>query len=278
MEGKYINARSVNIFYLEKNPEGRHCIFFLHGNSSSHNTWKFQFESPILSQYRLVAFDLPAHGYSDAASHITDGYSLPGMASLMAGAILQLSGSNPYLLVGVSLGTNIIAEMMLLNIKPAGILFAGPSIFNAGYLTGRMAIPGTKIAVFFQDDLSEEDIQDMEELAYNFRSEEKTKVFHREIGQVKSRFRSSLLQTVTDGKYKDEIESIRTSGLPVCIIVGEDDQAYFSDYLDGAGLPAWNNEIIKIKGAGHWVHLDEPEKFTRLLSDYAEDIFKSIDA
>lgn len=59
MNKKYTTAKGIRIAYLEKNPEAKNTIFFIHGNSLSANYWTKQFQSELLVSYRLVAFDLP---------------------------------------------------------------------------------------------------------------------------------------------------------------------------------------------------------------------------
>src|SRR5882757_9166310 len=99
MNPKFISVEGIRLSYLEKNPEGGKVIFFIHGNSSSSHAWRAQFESELLAGYRLIAFDLPAHGGSAAPQD----YSLPGLGRIMAKAVILLAGERDYIISGLSL-------------------------------------------------------------------------------------------------------------------------------------------------------------------------------
>lgn len=50
-------------------------IVFVHGNSLSAFTYQSQFDSQLVDQYHLVAFDLPGHGLSEPAKNPGTMYS-----------------------------------------------------------------------------------------------------------------------------------------------------------------------------------------------------------
>ena len=90
MNKKYTTAKGIRIAYLEKNPEAKNTIFFIHGNSLSANSWTKQFQSELLTSYRLVAFDLPAHGDSDASPDPDMDYTFAGLASILTDRITHI--------------------------------------------------------------------------------------------------------------------------------------------------------------------------------------------
>ena len=273
MPNSFVTISETRVSYSEKNEGSSFIIFFFHGNSSSHRTWHEQFASAELSQFRLVAFDLPAHGSSDAASAITSNYALPQIAKLMSEAVRELSAGKPYLLVGESLGTNIVAEMLALGATPKGLLLAGPCIVGKDHMPDKFIIPDTCIGLCFIDDPGDDDLLSLCQLAINHLDTEKQQLFTSDFRSVKDKFRSSIGQAFADGIFNDEIALLKAKGAPVLVVFGEADQAIYSDYLDNAGLPLWRDKVIKLDGAGHWVHLDEPDLFTQLLKNFATDVF-----
>ncbi len=108
--------KDITLSYVEENELFDETIFFIHGNSGSSNTWRKQLSSEILSTYRLVAFDLPGHGASPALEN-PEGYNVIYLAKLIAAAIRKLS-KGVYYIIGLSLGTNICAEMISFDISP----------------------------------------------------------------------------------------------------------------------------------------------------------------
>lgn len=272
MEYKYLQPDGVKLFYAEANAGSATTIFFIHGNSSSHATWRQQLESAALSSFRLIAFDLPAHGRSDPAAGITDNYSLPGIGALMAKAVLQLSEGRPFLLAGSSIGTNIIAEMLAHPPYPAGVLLEGSCILGGAYTPDRIIRPGTCIGLGFVDELTDEDLACLGKLITSSRDEILLDQIANDFRMVKDRFRSRLGNSVAAGVWSDEIALIKERSVPVLGIFAGPDPGIYEDYLDDAGLRLWKGKFIKLAGAGHWAHLDEPERFTSLLRDFAGEI------
>jgi pimeloyl-ACP methyl ester carboxylesterase len=76
---KFITIDNFQIAYLEVNPEAQNTIFFIHGNSGSSRTWLKQMSDPLLNDFRMVAFDLPADGNSLASIDPDNAYSLSAM-------------------------------------------------------------------------------------------------------------------------------------------------------------------------------------------------------
>lgn len=269
---KSIRIDGTDIYYAEANAEAAETIFFLHGNSSSHHTWDEQLTSQRLQRYRMIAFDLPAHGVSGTMPD----YSLPALGEIMSAVVEQLGNGKPYLLAGVSLGTNIIAEMLAHSVQPVALVLAGPCIMGNQCPFDKIAIPDTPIGLTFTDDPSAAEIKTLISII-NFNQFPPLKEqLAREYQSVKDNFRSKLGKSVADRNYSDELALLEKRKIPVLVIFGAADAAIYPDYLDGvvSSLHLWNEEIIKLADAGHWVHLDKPKAFNELLGKIAKDVFK----
>ncbi len=66
MEHQFLQINNIRLAYVEQNLTATKTIIFVHGNSLSSKMWQKQFNSELLKEYRLIAFDLPAHGKSSA--------------------------------------------------------------------------------------------------------------------------------------------------------------------------------------------------------------------
>ena len=53
------------IAFYDKGDKGNPVLFFIHGFSQSSLCWKYQFNSNLLSKFRLVSIDIRGHGASD---------------------------------------------------------------------------------------------------------------------------------------------------------------------------------------------------------------------
>jgi pimeloyl-ACP methyl ester carboxylesterase len=272
MTTQQLTIKGIRISYIEQNPEARKTIFFIHGNSSSSATWKKQFNSELLTAYRLVAIDLPAHGSSEASPLPERDYTLSGLASILTEVIQELE-KGPYILCGSSLATNILAEMIPFGIEPAGMFFAGPSLMGSGLGIDKIAIPGTDISALFKDEVPLEAIINYGKLTSQSTDPEDLEIFKTDFNNVQSPFRSLFLNSIFSGNLGDEIKQVNSISCPLAWVFGADEKVLDQNYLDGVDVPKWKDQVFKIPGASHLVNVDKPETFNTLLAEFAKDCF-----
>ena len=272
---KYLRVKNQTISYVEKNAAKSKTIFFLHGNSGSVLSWSKQLNDPQLSDYRMVAFDLPAHGNSDPFKN-KDKYNLLFIAELMAEAMQLCLNNEEYIIVGFSLGTNIAAGMLRHNIYPKGIVLISPCIAGESISLNAIGLPGFNAEVLFNDECTMEALELYIGLAsMSTRGSDHTTI-KEDYHKVKAPFRSMLLKTAMEGEMNDEIALFNNyaSG-PLLILFGQEEQIINPGYLDKAHLPVWNNMIYKIAHASHFVHVDQPEATNHLLANYCRSYLHS---
>lgn len=273
MQSKFITVGGIRLAYLEKNPKGGKIIFFVHGNSSSSSIWQAQFASERFSGYRLIAFDLPAHGQSGTAPL----YSLPDLGRVMAAAVRQMAGVGEYVICGVSLGVNIMAEMLHYQLAPTGLIIIGSCAFGGSFTMEIVFKPGADLRPSMEDNVSEEELKQYwtnAGICYHDEKGEKYQSFKSDYFNIRDNFRSKLFATVMAGQIGDEVNSFRQSGVPMLVIFGEGEKICNIDYLDQAGLQLWQNKVFKIPGTGHFVHIDLPEETNELMADFASEMLK----
>ena len=273
MEKKFIKTLDIQIAYLEQNPLADKTIFFIPGNSISSSTWRKQLKDPLFDSFRLIAFDLPAHGDSGEAADPIHTYNLLKLGEIMALSLIQLLNGGPFIIAGVSLGTNIVTEMLGTQIFPEGIILISPSIVGESITIDQFVKPNTHVHVVFTDEPSFSDVE-----AYaretSFANEEDIQIFLEDYKTVKGAFRSSLGQSIGAQKYSDELKLLQQQDIPLLIVFGEGEKIVDNSYLDNVSLPLWNNKIYSIPAAGHLLQIDQPEKFNQLLKEFVEYIFK----
>lgn len=273
VETKFIDIDGIKLFYTERNTDANHTIFFLHGNSTAHQTWKHQLNSPLLSSYRLIAFDLPAHGLSDAAMDITDSYSLSGIASLMTKVVTQLADGKSFLLAGVSLGTNIVSEMLSYLPQPIGIVLVSPCVISTMDDLQKVFLPNPNAGLLFQDEIEQEELEKLARDFFFIGDAVELNRYTEDFLAVKAPFRSLLMKSFMQGKVTDQIALLQKSGVPLLVVFGGEDKIVNQDYLDDIDLTLWKDTIFQLPEACHFVHIDHPGQFNRLLAEYAADRF-----
>lgn len=266
------SADGVILNYLELNKGASNTLFFMHGNSCSINFWRKQFRSPVFSEYRLVVFDLPGHGNSGMPPD--SDCSLTGVGKIMAKAINLVSKDKPFILVGASLATNIIAEMLYEDVDPDGIVLAGPCLINDHYTVEKFVKPNTHVHVVFAEEAPDGEISKYAQETSSSTDVNDIRFFIDDYKSTQPRFRGLLAKSIGDKVYRDQIEIVKQRNLPTLVIMGAEEKIVDPDYLDDANLPAWNETIYKIGGASHLVNIDQPDEFNNLFYSFAKAVLK----
>jgi pimeloyl-ACP methyl ester carboxylesterase len=272
MQKHHLTIKGIRIAYIEQNPDCKNTIFFIHGNSLSSASWMKQLNSELLSKYRLIAFDLPAHGDSAASPAPDNHYTFAGLASIATLLVEELE-TGPYIICGVSLGTNIMAEMIPFGIDPAGMFFAGSCLMGEGIGLDRIALPGADLSVFFSDDTEDTAVKKYMSLTSLSEDLSDEQLFLSDFKKVQTPFRSTFINSIMTGKLGDHFRQVNSSSCLMGWVFGADEKVANPHYLDDVDIPKWNNQVFKIPGASHLVNIDQPEEFNKLLAEFAEDCF-----
>jgi pimeloyl-ACP methyl ester carboxylesterase len=265
-----IEINGKRISYL-KSGEGQNLILFLHGSGMAAENWRPQLQDERLkNHYSLIAIDLPGHGESEWSSKDPFLYHPQSMARLIMPLIDHLNPQS-FLLVGLSLGTNIIAEIASPLTGCVGIVLASPCVINDANQPGEIFTPGPYGHVITSLYPSETDLR-----AYVFYHLKVATVAERYISSFKNTdpaFREQLGIMMSESSWGDELANIASWNVPVCIIFGENDSFLKTHYLDSFA-PIWNDNVNFIPTAGHQVNEEQPEQFNQILLDYANERFK----
>jgi len=273
IEQKHLTIRGIKICYEEVNPDKEKTLLFIHGNSISSKTWKKQLSSNTLTNYRLIAIDLPAHGDSDPSADPDTDYSLPGLGKILAEAINSLINNKHFILIGLSLGSNILAEALAHTSTPLGIVLAGSCIVGGEVTVESFMKPDTNVFVVFTDDATEIEIRNYAYEVIRSARINDIEQFVFDYKRVKIPFRTALNTSIKNADYSNEISLLSGTNLPLLIIFGENDKIIDPNYLDDVKLPFWKGKVHRIPKAGHLVHLDHPIQFNLLIASYAQEMF-----
>ena len=117
-------------------------LLLLHGTGAANHSWGGLL--PLLvSHFRVVAPDLPGHGFTSMPGERQ--LSLPGMASAVAALLRQL-GVSPQLVAGHSAGAAILARMRLdALIAPAALLSLNGALLPFEGLPGHIFAPLARV-------------------------------------------------------------------------------------------------------------------------------------
>ena len=263
------------VAYIDK-PGGNLALVFIHGNSSCKEVFEQQFNTPLLSNYRHIALDLPGHGDSPPAADPKH-YCVGDYARLLREFLDSLSIDNA-VLIGWSLGGHVALEAAAQGLDCAGIVISGTPPFGPG-------VEGIEEAFHATENMaltSKVDFTDEEALLYAAATlGGETLVTPHLLAKVKScdgRSRSNMLENwCQPGSGHPALPFVEQWSKPIAVIQGEQDAFVQLSYFN---KPLWKNlwrsQIQVLADVGHAPFLQSPEIFNGMLADFlSEEIVQS---
>lgn len=271
-ERKFIVVDKTQISYIELNPEKERAIIFFHGNSNSADLWHQQLSSPMFQSYRLIAVDLPCHGHSEA---VVDN-CIQAFAELMAQFVVCITNDKPLTLVGISLGGNIVAEMLPLIPLPEGIVIISSAIVGTEITPADIRSTALSETVLFSDQADDKSLMLYFNSVLQSQSPTDIALLIEDYKSTVSTFRGKFLKSIIEQRYSNEINLIRNANIPCLIIVGDRDDVIAPELLQEVKLPLWNNKLHRFDKSGHFINLDQPDEFDDLLHEYMISIHSHV--
>jgi pimeloyl-ACP methyl ester carboxylesterase len=274
MKQKFLHIQQGQVCYYEANEDAPKTLFFIHGNSGSSLMWSKQFYSKLRDKFRLVAIDLPGHGDSFRSTRPEEQYSPIGTSEIISGIIKRLDNQKPFVLVGFSYGTNLVAEMLKYEIRPAGTLLASPCVIGKDHDMPKVFLQSSQPPIFFYNESKQDHVKNWLDANLFTDDIKNVNLLMADYFRVSSDFKPVLFKTAAEGKVSDEIALLNQSGIPICVVFGTKDTLVNINYLDDSPFPLWQNHLYKMPGAGHWVNINQAEEFNSILSSYANALLK----
>jgi pimeloyl-ACP methyl ester carboxylesterase len=246
-------------------------VIFIHGNSCSSSTWSSILQGPFGQRFRCLALDLPGHGTSEKATDPGD-YSLPGYAKTL-NAFAQATSTSNAVVVGWSLGGHIALEAAPQLPAASGfVIFGTPPIATADQMSVAFQ-PNPAMAFTFAPSLSPDEARGYAEAFTAPRSSLDLDEIVADVQKTDGAARAGLGASLAEGRYADEVAIVNALNKPLAILHGEAEQLISLDYLRTLSPPTlWRHEIQLIPGAGHAPHLETPDAFTVLLTQFMADL------
>lgn len=271
---RIIKLEGFEIAYWEKTSKGmpKETIILVHGNSASKSAFFKLFEAAELSQFRLLAFDLPGCGESSDSVSPQKDYNIPAMAKLIMAFAKAMQLPN-YALLGWSLGGHIAIEMLNNGAKPRAIILTGtppcgPAIEEIA--TTFLPAPGAEVtsAETPTPDLLEAYIKTL------YSPSEAPDILAKAVYRADGRLRSNLFaHFLTAQDMKPQRQTVAETKIPIALLQG-DLEPFFDpklvDKLEFGNL--WRGQTQWIAGAGHAPFLDKPNEYAKLLADFFSEL------
>lgn len=245
-------------------------VVLIHGNSSSGEIFRNQFDGDIGRTHCLIALDLPGHGASSDARDPERTYSMPGYADAVVEALERLQVKRA-IVFGWSLGGHIGLEMisrfpglvglMITGTPPVGL---GAEAVAAGFSSHpHMASAGKEL-------LTPEEI---ESFAHATCGDPFEPFLRAAVARTDGRARRLMFESFAAGRGDDQSRIVATAKTPLAVVNGADEPFVNLAYVSGlvyANL--WEGRPHEIPNSGHAPFWDAPKAFDPIFSRFIADM------
>lgn len=273
MGSGFVLVDDIRLGYEERGENGGSTLILLHGFTGSAAGWGSHLDSLAAYGARVIAFDLPGHGRSDAPADIQL-YSFEACQHLILNALSKLGiGQGEAVLLGYSMGGRIALYLALSGYFSALVLeSASPGLQDPVEREQRRA-SDEALATSIERDGVRAFVERWEKLPM-FASQENLTLETREAlrRQRLNNRASGLAQSLrgaSTGIQPPLHDRLPALHLPVLLLAGELDAKFSAIARSMAGaLP--QAQLCIIRGAGHTIHLERPGEFDRLVGAFIQ--------
>lgn len=265
-----------NFHYQILGPESGPKLVFLHGLLGSANNWR-KITSSLKDQFHILIFDQRGHGRSFQPE---SGYAPEDYAGDLFRIVEEL-GWKSINLVGHSMGgRNALAfadrhpEMLIsLVIEDIGPTSDRDNVDKIERLLGLVPVPfasRTEARNFFDNEFPRRLMGG--EKATTLANYFYTNIAEQPDGTYSWRFSlQGVLQSLREGRATDRWEEVRRLKGPALWIRGESSDDLTREVFDQVLQSNPRIQGVEVRDSGHWVHFDQVEEFTQILSDFLSE-------
>lgn len=252
----WIPGPSGSLRILERHPNGRIAVVFVHGLGGRLELWM-----PVVSALgpglHSIAVDLPGHGGSDTAA---DGdYSVPAVAAAL-GAVIEGLSLRRAVLVAHSLGASVALEyaarhpervLGVLLVDPNGDQSQAPEKDRQAFLDVLRSDPAREFPWYFR------------QILLGARPE----IEERVLESLEGTGDEVLLAYMEEVAEHSPVEALKSYGGPALSIVSDLNVLPQALHRLHPELP-----VRHLYGASHWLMMDRPEEVLEILWDFLDAI------
>lgn len=240
-------------------------LFFVHGNSLSARIFEEQLVE-FSKTHHVLAINLP--GAEDSERLEKEDYELLQQTDLCL-KFLEKLGVESFIGIGFSSG----ASVLLQGTPYFGERLKGLVNIDQPLLLKPFTMEGVKpndrLGLFFQEELTEEEVEEIAALCFSKEFEDKGATLSAMKG-CDGAGRSALFNSIGSGKYNDERELLKThQNTPYLLVTGEDSQITDFETMKSWAALSDKGSFLALPG-GHASHVEYPELFNEGLRRFLD--------
>lgn len=241
-------------------------IVFIHGNSMHSGFFLQQLESKILSHYNLIAIDLPGHGKSPKL----ESYSIFKLVDTLFETIKELDN---VVLVGYSLGGHLAMQLLpKLNEKCKGIMVFGVAPLKLPLNVEEAYCIDEDSSKFLQRDIDEASRRKLAKIVYD-KEDKFFDMLLESLEKTDGKFREDFASALMHEEIYNEVEVLMEFKGKILLAAGEYENVVNKNYIKRLTEKEVKNVgYICFENCGHSPHLEIPDTFNNLLSEFVESL------
>jgi len=261
---------NIKVFVEDLNPTGDKTILFIHGWPGNHNLFEYQFDQLPKTGYRCIGMDCRGFGMSDKP---WEGYNYDRLSDDIR-SVVEAFGLQNFTLAGHSTGGAICVRYMARHngygvSKLALLAAAVPSVVQRPYFP--YGLP--KEAVL---DIIQGTYKDRPDMLRGFGNmiffQYKTEQFSDWIFQLGLEAAGWATAAIANTWLDEEglFNDMKTINVPTLILHGVHDNVCLYPLAIAQRDGIRNSKLVPFEDSGHFLFLDQPDKFNKELAQFVE--------
>lgn len=236
-------------------------VVFIHSLAGNAAHWSMQLEH-LRRERRAIAFDLRGHGQSDPS--LDGDYSMESLAGDIDAVVSSL-GLRRFILVGHSMGGSVsIAYAGTHPDKLAGLLLADPS-------GDARRVPKEIMTPFIAALESTSYAQTIEEYWQGMLVGSRLEVREKVLNDLHNTRQETVAGAFRSSLRFDPLTMLQRFNGPKLSVITHLNDTPLSLHKLLPDLP-----ILRITGTGHWLQMDRPDEFNRIMDEFLQSVEASV--
>lgn len=273
MTGAYEISTPHGTLAVRETGVGTFPVLLIHGNSSCKEIFRHQMQGRFAERYRLIAFDLPGHGWSSDAPDPALSYTMPGYAEA-AVALLERIGVAEAAVFGWSLGGHVGIEMISRFPGLRGLMITGtPPVGLHDVAAGFLPVEHMSLA-----DKNELTASEVDLFAESSTGGPYASFMRDAVARTDGRARELMFAAFRAGRGVDQRRTVGSSPVPLAVVNGGAEPYIDLDYIDGVTYASlWEGRCIRLPGLAHAPFWEAPDRFNPIFERFLDSVSSSAD-
>lgn len=197
---------------------------------------------------------------------------MPGYASVLAGFLTAVDAEDA-VVMGWSLGGHIALEAAPHLPAAKGFVIFGTPPVGAPDQLAEAFLPNPAVNIGFTAEVDDDAAQAYAQSFLAPGSPLPLDDLVADILATDGAARAGLLASIQAGQFADEVGIVAQLTQPLAVLHGQDEQLVNLTYLHGLTMPTlWRHAVQLLPDTGHAPHLEAPEKFAEILTEFITDL------